>query len=120
LQPNAVSGPQLQAVERLRAVVPALQVEFDPIIGAPKSVSAMDELLSGIPGQNQAVSRASLIAFAPDTNALTKAFLSEQRDLFGHGAEVLDSARLVRDYVTEHNSLRTTLWQQQADGIRVF
>src|SRR6185369_5157272 len=40
--------------------------------------------------------------------------------LFGHGPEVLLSARRARDYVTAHNGLRTVVWEQQLEGIPVY
>jgi len=49
-----------------------------------------------------------------------KAFLIENAALFGHGAEVLTNAVVARDFVTAHNGMRTTIWQQQLDGIPVF
>jgi hypothetical protein len=49
-----------------------------------------------------------------------KAFLNEHSALFGHDASALSSANLARDYVTTHNGLQTTVWEQTQDGIPVF
>ena len=57
---------------------------------------------------------------ASDPHRPIKAFLNEHAQLFGHGAEALDNARVKRDYVTPHNGLRTVVWEQQLDGIPVF
>jgi hypothetical protein len=47
-----------------------------------------------------------------------KAFVDEHRGLFGHGAEAFAAAKLQRSEI--HGRLRTTVWQQQLDGIPVF
>jgi hypothetical protein len=49
-----------------------------------------------------------------------KRFLDENAALFGHGAEVLASARITREFVGEHNGLRTIVWEQRLDGIPLF
>jgi Zn-dependent metalloprotease len=46
--------------------------------------------------------------------------VNEHRDLFGHDGSALERAVVKRDYVTEHNGMRTTVWQQEHEGIEVF
>ena len=57
---------------------------------------------------------------ADDPHRATKAFLREQAGLFGHGPEVLDQARVARDFTTPHSGLKTVVWEQQVDGVPVF
>jgi hypothetical protein len=67
------------------------------------------------------VAKASLDRFgAGDPHRVTKAFLSEHRDLFGHGAEAIESARLVRDFAGGPSGLQTAVWEQQFEGVPVF
>ncbi len=96
-------------------------MEFDPLTGAPDSISARTGFLTGRNGYGKAVS-AGLAASIPagEQHRATKAFLLEHQRLFGYGPEVLDQARVKREFVTPHNSLKTVVWQQQVDGISVF
>jgi uncharacterized repeat protein (TIGR01451 family) len=57
----------------------------------------------------------------PPTNAhphqTVKTFIKERPALFNHD---LEHTRILRDFTTPHNGLRTTIWQQQIDDIPVF
>src|ERR1017187_10290928 len=118
---EVVSQAQRLAVERLRLRQPHIQVEFDRITSSPKSVLARDAFLSGSHGLGGAIPVEATSRFAvDDPHRATKAFLLEYRDLFGHGPEALDEARVRQQFVTPHNGLRTVVWQQQVDGIPVF
>jgi hypothetical protein len=115
----AVTAEQAAAAEQLRARLPQVQISFDRLIGAPKMVAASDGFLTGPNGLGKAVVAAAGVApDAPDR--ATRLFLDAQRSLFGHGAEALNQARMIRDYVTPHNGLKTVVWEQQAAGIAVF
>ena len=109
------------AIGLLQERVPGLKVDFDPVIGSPKIVSATDGFLTGPDAGGAVGSAANLTGIAvDDPNRVTKAFIQEQSALFGHGPELLDQARVSRDYVTAHNGLRTVVWEQQLDGITIF
>lgn len=100
---------------------PALQVSRDPVTGAPKLVKADRGFLTGPGGLGKTVSATALAAVAPaDPHRALKAFLNEHAARYGHGAEVLPAATVTRDFTAPHNGLRTTVWQQQVDGIPVF
>jgi len=118
---DAPNGPKAAGLAELQRRSPRLKVEFDPVSGSPKSVSATDGFLTGPDGKGAAISPASLAGVAADDpHRVTKAFLKEHRQLFGHGAEVLEQSRISREYVTAHNGLKTVIWEQQVDGIAVF
>jgi hypothetical protein len=118
---GVVSPAQQLAVERLRLRQPQIQVEFDPITSGPKSITARGAFLSGSRGLGGAIPAEAASKFAVgDPYWATKAFLQEYRDLFGHGPEVLDEARVKQHFVTPHNGLRTVVWQQEVEGIPVF
>jgi len=118
---DVVSGDQRSAMEQLRAQLPSVRMDFDPVTGAPKIISADGTFLSGTNGQGKAISASSYAGLAPDDRyRVTRAFLKEHRQLFGFGPEALDQARVARDFITPHNGLRTVVWEQQLDGIRVF
>ncbi|MEA3208287.1 MAG: large repetitive protein [Chthoniobacter sp.] len=107
--------------ERLRAAVPGVRVDFDEALGSPKFVASTEGFLATADGTRGAVPAGRLAAFpAGDPQGLVKAFLDEYAGMFSHGAAVLREARLVRDYATPHNGMRTLVWQQELEGIRVF
>jgi hypothetical protein len=115
-----VSVSQKAAVTQLRGLAPQARVEFEPVTGAPKFISAPGTFLSGANGEGRAISRNAAAAFATDPHRAVKAFVKEHRALFGHGPETLDRARVKREFVTPHNGMQTTLWQQELDGIEVY
>jgi uncharacterized repeat protein (TIGR01451 family) len=110
-------------LERLRQRVPGVAIEFDPRSASPKGIASMSGFLTGPQGEDGAVSRATVAGIAAgDPYRPIKGFLLAHRALFGYGPEALDSAqaRVARDYVTAHNGLRTIVWEQQVDGIRIY
>ncbi|MEI7729315.1 MAG: M36 family metallopeptidase [Verrucomicrobiota bacterium] len=117
----ALPATQAASLVKLGGVVPGLKVDFAPITGSPKVISAAQGFLTGPNGQGQAISPESLTSFAAnDPHRVLKAFLMEHRQLFGHGPEALDQARVLRDYTDVHNGLHTVVWEQQVDGIPIF
>jgi len=112
---------QQAAAGQLRALLPRVRVDFDPVTGAPKHVAATDSFLTGTIGAGTAMS-ASTTGAIPigEPYAATRTFLQRYSRLFGHGPEALDTARITRDYATPHNGLRTVVWEQQVDGVAVF
>jgi uncharacterized repeat protein (TIGR01451 family) len=119
---NAVAGAnRAPALARLKSMVPSAQVNFDDLLNTPNWVSSPFGFLTGVSGQGPGISQASLAGIpAYDTNRVTKAFLLEHRELFGHGPEVLDTATVRRDFITAHNGLHTMVWEQQVDNIPVY
>ncbi len=105
----------------LQSRVADLKISTDSVLGTPRLLTARRGFLTGPHGQGGAISQSSLDAVsASDPHRVIKAFLNEHAALFGHDASALDSASLARDYVTDHNGLRTTVWEQTQDGIPVF
>lgn len=116
-----VSPDQHSVVEQLRARLPSAHVDFDPITGAPKIISAGERFLTGTNGLGGVIAAGSYAGIAAgDPYRVTRAFLREHHQLFGFGPEALDQARMARDFITPHNGLRTVVWEEQVDGIRVF
>lgn len=123
--PRAVALPaeRVNAEAKLRDRVPALRLERHPILGSPKWIAAREGFLTGSDGTGLAMAgaAASRQPLAPnDAHRVVKAFLNEHAGVFGHDAAALERARVNRDYVTAHNGMRTTVWQQEHNGIEVF
>ena len=117
----AAAGGRQAAVASLRAEVAGAEIEFNEVVGGPKWIRSRDGYLSGPGGEGRGISAAVAAGFAADDpHRAAKAFVQEHRALFGYGPEVLASARVYRDYVTPHNGMKTTWWQQELDGIEVY
>jgi hypothetical protein len=109
------------AVVQLRQQVEDVRVDFDEKTGAPKWIYSAEGFLSGPDGTGPGISPGTLAALpADDPNRIAKAFLNDHTNLFGFGAEALDSAVIKREFITPHNRVRTVVWEQQLDGVPVF
>jgi len=119
--PAGFTAERNLAKARLTTMLPSVSVDYDRLTESPSFVRASDGFLSGPSGQGRALSATATQGLsANDPHLPVKAFLNEHSALFGHGAELLDNARVKRDYVDAHNGLRTVVWEQKLDGIPVF
>jgi len=114
-----VPAAKAAAAARLRQAVGGARIDFDKISCGPKWVASPDRFLSGPDGKGIAPGSLAAVGFQ-DPHYLTKAFIHENKELFGHGPEPLGTALIRRDYITPHNGLRTVVWEQRLDGISVF
>ncbi len=96
------------AAAKLKERVRNARVHFDRLSGSPKWIVSLDDFLSGPNGPGG------------DPNDAVKAFVKEHRDLFGHGPEALEAARIKRSWHDSKSGLRTTVWEQELDGVPVF
>ena len=117
---QAVSAQQQAAAAALGAALSGAEVDFDPVTGGPKWVSAREKFLTGPGGAGLTVSAATAASYAGDAYGPTKAFLRDQSNLFGFGPEALGSAVKTREFTGAHNGLTTVVWQQQLSGIPIF
>ena len=119
--PKPLPPAKAAAAVKLRGQVRGLRVEHDGLLQSPKQVSSTAGFLSGPDGEGVAIAAAAARALpANDRHRAIKAFLNEHRPLFGHGAEVLNQARLKRDVVARNNGLRTVVWEQRVDDLAVY
>lgn len=58
------------------------------------------------------------LALGGNSRGVVRSFLKEHQDLFGHGAEILDRSRLIRDDAGT-SGLHTLVWQEELQGIPV-
>ncbi|MCX6922504.1 MAG: hypothetical protein NT154_04715, partial [Verrucomicrobia bacterium] len=122
---RAAVAPRLKAaaepIETLRARVPKVTLDWAPVVGSPKWIGSGDGFLTGPNGEGGAVTHTFLAKHRDDDPLrAVKAFVDEHQALFGHNSSALAAARTVHDYVSRHNGLRSTMWQQQHAGIDVF
>ncbi|MBX7209167.1 MAG: M36 family metallopeptidase [Verrucomicrobiaceae bacterium] len=104
----ALQADRAHALMRLTAEVPGVKVDFDPVTGAPSLVQATGRFLTppAEPGANP--------------RSLVEGYIDAHRDLFGHDAGALRTARVSREDVTQHSGMVTLVWNQQVNGIPVF
>ncbi len=100
-------GTRLAEIQK---VLPGVSVDFDPVTKSPKWIGSNTRLLTG--SQEEMAGK--------DADAPIRQFITAHRALFGHGPEVLDSARRVTDYSTARSPSRKVVWHQQLDGIEIF
>jgi hypothetical protein len=95
------------ALDALGARVPCLAVELDPCYGMPQWLgSTLAFLTDPAPGT--------------DAKDVTKAFMSEYPALVEADPAELDKARVVRDFLTDHNGVRHLTFRQQIGGVDLF
>ena len=118
---GANAAPLALAVARFKERWPQIQLDYDPVLLAPKSILPRLGFLTGPGGSGVTVSDATAQMFDPnDPHRPVKAFLQEQSALFGFNADALTSATVQRDYVSPGTGARTVVWQQQVAGVPVF
>ena len=113
---------RVAAAANLKARLPHLHVDYDPILHTPKVVMARDGFLTGPKGRGRGIARDVKVAAVAEHDPLrsVKALLNEHRGIFGHGEEALENAQLKRQHTAKHNGLRSYAWQQEFDGITVY
>ncbi len=114
------AAEQKNAFQELRRRAGRVEVDFDAVLASPKWVQVADGELTGTRGEGKSVPAAAAARHRNDPDGVVKAFMEEHRALFGHGPEALGQAAKTRDYVTEHNGVRKTVWQQRVDNIPVY
>lgn len=115
------NAAEAQAELDLQSRVPGVVVNRDSVVKTPRFIYRPGGFLTTAGGIGGAVSAEALRAVpVTEDHRVVKAFLSQHAQLFGHGAEVLDSASVARDSTSAHNGMRTVIWQQQVDGLPVF
>ncbi|HEX8281254.1 MAG TPA: M36 family metallopeptidase, partial [Chthoniobacterales bacterium] len=109
------------AGDLLRSRVETAVIDADPILGTPKFIRATRGFLTGRDGEGVAVSAQTAATLSPaDPNRAIIGFVEEYRAVFGFGREALEAADITREDVTAHSGIRTVVWQQRLDGLRVF
>jgi len=100
------------------AAPPEFKVQRDELLGTPRYVVGRAGFLTGPQGQPPGA-KAPAAATPKDAHAVVKTFLERHGGWFGHGADVLEGALVAQDLEWPGSGLRTTLWQQQIEGLEV-
>ena len=100
------------ALAKLRAKVPGVDVQFDPITGSANHVMAAGKFLTGVAAVADPVNG--------DFYAPVRNFIAENAAIFGHGAEAIEGTRITREDVTAHSGMRTIVWQQELGGVPIY
>lgn len=118
----AVVAPQRSAAALLLGErVNGLRFQQDERAGTPRILAAQRGFLTGAGVAGRGLSQASLDTIpSTESHRIVKAFVNEHAALFGHDATALAAARIKVDATTEHNGLRTVIWQQKLDEIPVY
>ena len=120
-RPVVITADKQKAAADLRALAADATVQFDAVTHGAAHVTTARGFLSGANGQGRAISDAAMAAVPKnDPHRVTKAFLKQHRELFGHGPEALDTAAVKRDFITAHSGLHTMAWEQRVNDVPVF
>src|SRR4051812_13127328 len=115
------SQDRQKALAHLIELVPEVKVDFETVVGSPKWISSPEGFLSGPNGAGKGISPDAQRGIKPgDVHKPVKAFLNEHPSLFGHDSSALSQAPIRREFISAHNGLHTTVWQQELDGIPIF
>lgn len=106
-QDSPTKAGRRAALAELQRAIPGVQVEFDPLSGAPSRVQATGKMLTEpAPGKS--------------ARQVVEQFVERYQALFGHSGTSLTEARVAREDVTAHNGMSTLVWQQQFDDIPLY
>ena len=105
----------------LRARLPKVKVQRHPIVASPRWIAAGDEFLTGPDGSGKGATGERVKNFPEsDPHRVVKGFVDEHAAIFGHDSSALANARVSRDYVASNTGMRTTVWEQQHDGLLIM
>src|SRR5436190_3615135 len=118
--PTALPLPaeRASAFAQFKALLPDARVDWDRLLATPKFIRASHGFL--VESRDRTTPARAAATARPDRHEPARRFLARHFTLFGHGPEALNAAKIKREFVTPHNGLRTTVWEQQLDGIPVF
>jgi hypothetical protein len=117
--PARLSSERVESLERLRERLPDMQVDFDDVVRSPRFLHSRSGFLTA-PDGVRPIGSFDDAPLRTEPRRIISRFIDEHAVLFGHGAGVLDSARVTREFTSAHSGLTTVAWQQQLDGIVVF
>ena len=111
---------QEKGIAELKREKPDVKIALDAQTGSPRSISSVHGFLTDADPQFVVALNRPAIAQQLDHQAPVKRYLQTHAAIFGHGDEVLTKSRIKRNFVTEHNGLRSIVWEQELDDIPVF
>src|SRR5215218_8878364 len=111
---------QEKGIAELKREKPDVKIALDAQTGSPRSISSVHGFLTDADPQFVVALNRPAIAQQLDHQAPIKRYLQTHAAIFGHGDEVLTKSRIKRNFVTEHNGLRSIVWEQELDDIPVF
>src|SRR4051812_25635231 len=116
-----VPADKQEGLRHLKELAPNSKVDWDPVLGTPHWIRAQAGFLTGKAGSGKGISKAVDDQIPiNDPDRTLKGFLNEHKRLFGHDASALAGTRKTREFVAEHNGLRTVVFQQEFEKIRVY
>ncbi len=122
--PQPLAGERQDSALEFKRRIPGVQIDLDSVTAAPCWIQSNVGFLTGPDGENNVLPRAPQAGLPlvdpPDPHGMIKRFLDENAALFGHDSTLLNGARNSREFVTEHNGMRTVVWEQILDGIPIF
>ena len=117
-RPSDPSVDRRDAEDRLRALVPSVRIEYDPVSGAAKHIRCLDGCLTGPGGAGGSVSKPTLQALPRQlSHRPFRAFLSEHGSLLNARPESLDISAPDREDRSRRSGLSLVVYRQRCEGI---
>lgn len=115
-------SPASQAAEaRLKALLPSVRIDYDPISRSAIHIRCLDGCLTGPGGAGGTVSRRTLASIPEaQSHRALRAFLQEYRPLIGVGPELMEPSNLIGEQHSERTGLHSLVYRQQCEGIPVY
>jgi outer membrane lipoprotein-sorting protein len=108
------------ASAELRDVIPRVAISINEQLGTARHIASPDGFLSGPAGLGKAVRPLPGKAALAGPHQAVRNFMNAWPQFFGGDESLLSQAVIIRDDITEHSGLRTTVWQQLLDDIPVY
>jgi hypothetical protein len=105
---SPAAAERTSALDTLQRDVPGVKVTFDRLSDAPSRIIAVGRPLTPP---------------APDLapKQIVASFIDRYPALFGHSSETLEKqARVTMDDATSHSGLKSLVWEQEIQGVRLF
>lgn len=117
---SAVDDSQSNAANQLLKTK-SIKVKFDPILGSPRWIVNIDGYINFEQTTQKSINQtSSKTVILPDQIQIIKNFVDDNKPLFCHGSEIFRTFTLQNDYITAHNGVRTIIYQQFYQGLRIF
>ena len=120
-RPSGPPAERRDAEDRLRALIPSVRIDYDPVSGAAKHIRCLDGCLTGPGGAGGSVSKPTLQALPRRlSHRPLRAFLSEHGSLLNARPESLDISAPDREDRSPRSGLSSVVYRQRCEGIDVF
>jgi hypothetical protein len=108
---NAKDAARAAEIARMRSAIADLAIDDSPILGTPIFVRSTSTFLTKGAGKGNSLA---------ESMAVVRSYLADHAALFEIDPKEIDTARIERNYTTDHNGLRHLTFKQTLGGVDLF